>query len=180
MDTKKMNRQFSKNLILILILVIAAFLLGSVTQTVAETKKWRYVGYFPKAEILPVGDVEGHYLAIFEFRGLAFVDGEVAIVSGVAYGDFVKGIGPVTNYVKYVFEDGSIMETMNRFKATIASDMKTGLWEDGKGEFTKGTGRFAGIKGSLSWTGKRLTGFTKETKGEHFCDGTMTYTLPPK
>ena len=67
---------------------------------------------------------------------------------------------------------------MNRFKATIAADVKTGLWEDGKGEFTKGTGRFAGIKGSLSWTGKQLTGFTKETKGEHFCDGTMTYTLP--
>jgi len=180
MNTKKMNRHFNKNWILILILVIAVCLLGSATQVGAETKKWRYVGYFPKAEILPVGDVEGHYLAMFEFRGLAFVDGEVAILSGVAYGDFVKGIGPVTNYVKYVFDDGSTIEAINRFKATIASDMKTGLWEDGKGEFTKGTGRFAGIKGSLSWTGKRLTGFTKEAKGEHFCDGTMTYTLPPK
>jgi len=174
-----MNRHFNKNWILILILVIAAFLLGLVTQTVAETKKWRYVGYFPKAELLPVGDVEGHYLAIFEFRGLAFVDGEIAILSGVAYGDFVKGVGPVTNYIKYVFDDGSTMEAMNRFKTT-APDAKTSLWEDGKGEFTKGTGRFTGIKGSLSWTGKRVTGFTKETKGEHFCDGTMTYTLPPK
>jgi hypothetical protein len=180
MDTKKMNHHFNKHWILILILIIAAWLLGSVTQAGAETKKWRYVGYFQKAEIQPVGDVEGHYLAIFEFRGLAFVDGEVAIASGVAYGDFMKHVGPVTNYVKYVFEDGSTMESMNRFKAMIAPDMKTGLWEDGKGEFTKGTGRFAGIKGSLSWTGKRLTGFSKETKGEHFCDGTMTYTLPPK
>ncbi len=180
MYTNKMNGYFNKKWILILILVIAAWLLGSVTQVGAETKKWRYVGYFPKAEILPVGDVEGHYLAMFEFRGLAFVDGEVAILSGVAYGDFVKGIGPVTNYVKYVFDDGSTIEAINRFKATIASDMKTGLWEDGKGEFTKGTGRFAGIKGSLSWTGKRLTGITKEAKGEHFCDGTMVYTLPPK
>lgn len=180
MDTKKMNHHFNRHLTLILILVISALLLGAVTLAGAETKKWRYVGYFPKAEILPVGDIEGHYLAMFEFRGLAFVDGEVAILSGVAYGDFMKGIGPVTNYVKYVFDDGSTMEAINRFKATIASDMKTGLWEDGKGEFTKGTGRFAGIKGSLSWTGKRLTGFTKEAKGEHFCDGTMTYTLPPK
>jgi hypothetical protein len=179
MDTKKMKRHLNETLILISILIIAAWLLGSVTQAVAETKKWRYVGYFQKAEIQPVGDVEGHYLAIFEFRGLAFVDGEVAIVSGVAYGDFVKGVGPATNYVKYVFDDGSTMETINRFKAT-APDAKTSLWEDGKGEFTKGTGRFAGIKGSLSWTGKRLTGFSKETKGEHFCDGTITYTLPPK
>jgi hypothetical protein len=176
-----MNMPTRKSVMIFIgILLIGGFLLGFVTQTVAETKKWRYVGYFQKAEIQPVGDVEGHYLAIFEFRGLAFVDGEVAIASGVAYGDFVKGIGPVTNYVKYVFEDGSTMQSINRFKATIAPDMKTGLWEDGKGEFTMGTGRFAGIKGNLSWQGKRLTGFTKEAKGEHFCDGTMTYTLPSK
>jgi hypothetical protein len=176
-----MNMNTKKSIMIFIgLLVITAWLLGSFTEAVAETKKWRYVGYMPKAEFQPVGDVEGHSLGIFEFRGLAFVDGEVAIASGVAYGDFVKGVGPVTNYVKYVFEDGSTMDSTSRFKATIAPDMKTGLWEDGKGEFTKGTGRFAGIKGSLSWTGKRLTGFSKETRGEHFCDGTMTYTLPSK
>ena len=167
-------------MIFIGLLVIMAWLLGSVTQAVAEAKKWRYVGYFPKVEILPVGDVEGHYVAIFESRGLAFVDGEAAIASGVAYGDFMKGAGLVTNYFNFVFEDGSTMESINRFKATIAPDMKTGLYEDGKGEFIMGTGRFIGIKGSLSWAGKRLTGFTKETKGEFFIDGTMTYTVPSK
>ncbi|HMK51462.1 MAG TPA: hypothetical protein VK551_03060 [Thermodesulfobacteriota bacterium] len=174
MNTKK------SIMIFIGLLIIMAWLLGSVTQAVAETKKMRYVAYFPKAEFTPVGDVEGHYLGTFEFRGLAFVDGEVAIGSGIAYGDFMKGVGPVTSYVKYVFEDGSTMQTINKFKATIAPDGKTGLYEDGKGEFTMGTGRFAGIKGTLSWTGKRLAGFSKETRGEFFTEGTMTYTLPPK
>ena len=167
-------------MILIGLLVIMAWLLGSVTQAVAETKKWRLVGYFPKAEFVPVGDVEGHFLGIFEFRGLEFIDGEVAIVSGVAYGDFIKGVGPVTNYVKAVYEDGSTVVSMNRFKSLIAPDMKTGLYEDGKGEIIMGTGRFAGIKGSLSWTGKRLAPFSKEARGEFFSEGTMTYTLPSK
>jgi hypothetical protein len=176
-----MNMNTKKSIwILIGILVITAWLLGSVTQSVAETKKWRLVGYFPKAEFVPVGDVEGHFLGIFEFRGLEFIEGEVAVVSGVAYGDFMKGVGPVTNYVKAVYEDGSTVVSTNRFKSTLAPDMKTGLYEDGKGEFIMGTGRFAGIKGSLSFTGRRIAPFSKEARGEFFTEGTMTYTLPSK
>ena len=54
-------------MIFIGLLVIIVWLLGSFTEAVGEIKKWRYVGYFPKAEFQPVGDVEGHYLGIFEF-----------------------------------------------------------------------------------------------------------------
>jgi len=177
MNTKK------SIIISISILVITAWLLGSVTQSVAETMKFRIVGQFSRAEYMPVGDVEGHILAIFEFRGLGFADGEVAVISGCAYGDFIKGVGPVHNYVKWIYEDGSTTVSKNQFTSKIAPDGKIALYEDGKGEYTMGTGRFAGIKGSVSFKGKRITPISpglKESRGDFFTEGTMTYTLPSK
>ena len=170
-------------MIFIGILLIGGFLLGSVTQSSAETKNYRVVAQFSRVEYMPVGDIEGHILGMFEFRGLAFIDGEVAVYSGVAYGDFTKGVGPVHNYVKMIYEDGSTTVSKNQFTSKIAPDGKTALYEDGKGEFIMGTGRFAGIKGSNSFKGKRITPLSpglKETRGDMFVDGTMTYTLPSK
>jgi hypothetical protein len=183
MDTNKMNRHFNKNWILILILIIAAWLLGSVTQAVAETKKYRSVAQFSKAEYMPIGDIEGHIFAMFEFRGLVFIDGEVAVFTGWAQGDFIKGVGLVQNYYKLVFEDGSTQVLKSKFTSKLAPDGKTGVYEDGKGEFIMGTGRFAGIKGTDSYTGKRIMPISpglKEARGDFIIDGIQTYTLPPK
>jgi hypothetical protein len=183
MDTKKMNRHFNKNWILILILIIAAWLLGSFTEAVAETKKYRSVAQFSKAEYMPIGDIEGHIFAMFEFRGLVFIDGEVAVFTGWAQGDFIKGVGLVQNYYKLVYEDGSTQVLKSKFTSKIAPDGKTGLYEDGKGEFIMGTGRFAGIKGTDSYTGKRIMPISpglKEARGDFIIEGIQTYTLLPK
>jgi hypothetical protein len=183
MDTKKMNRHFNKNWILILILVIAAWLLGSVTQARAETKKYRSVAQFSKAEYMPIGDIEGHIFAMFEFRGVVFIDGEVAVFTGWAFGDFIKGVGPVQNYYKLVYEDGSTQVLKSKFTSKIAPDGKTGVYEDGKGEFIMGTGRFVGIKGTDSYIGKRIVPISpglKEARGDFIIEGTQTYTLPSK
>ncbi len=177
MNTKK------SIIISISILVIMAWLLGSVTQAVAETKKYRSVAQFSKAEYMPVGDVEGHILAIFEWRGLVFVDGEVGVCVGWTQVDLIKGVGPAQGYYKVTYEDGSTTVTKYQFAAKIASDGKTGLYENGKGEFIMGTGRFAGIKGTDSYTGKRIMPISpglKEARGDFIIDGTMTYTLPSK
>ena len=165
------------------ILVIAAWLLGSVTQTGAEDMKYRIVGQFAKAEILPVGDVEGHIFGMFEVRGLNFTNGEVAIYSGWAMCDLIKGKGPCQGYYMNTYGDGSTTVSKNQFIGTLAPDGKTGLYEDGKGEYIKGTGRFEGIKGSMSFTGKRITPISpglKETRGDFIVEGTATYTLPRK
>ena len=165
------------------ILVIMAWLLGSVTQTLAETKKYRLVAQFSKVEFMPVGDVEGHFLGVLEFRGLVFVDGEVGVCVGWTQVDLIKGIGPAQGYYKVTYEDGSTTTTKHHFTAKIAPDGKTGLYEDGKGEFMMGTGRFAGIKGTDSYTGKRflpISAGLKEARGDFICEGTMTYTLPSK
>jgi hypothetical protein len=180
MDKSKMSLKIWS---LIGILVIAGWLLGSVTQTLAETKKFRVVGQFSRVEYMPVGDVEGHIFLLTEVRGLNFINGEVAIYSGWVTCDLMKGKGPCQGYYINTYEDGSTNVNKSQFIATIAPDGKTGLYEDGKGEYIKGTGRFEGIKGSMSFKGKRITPISpglKETKGDFFVDGTMTYTLPPK
>ena len=169
--------------ILIGMVVIMAWLLGSVIQAVAETKEVRTVCQFSKLEIMPVGDVEGHIFYIAETRGLAFVDGEVAVYVGWAKGETIKGIGPYDGYTKYTYEDGSTIVYKGQAAVRVAPDGKTSLHEDGRGEITMGTGRFEGIKGSVSYTGKRFTAISpglKETRGDMVFEGTMTYTLPSK
>jgi len=168
-------------LLLTLIFVTAIGIFAD--QSMAETKNVRSVGQFSKVEFMPVGDVEGHLFIIGESRGLNFVDGEVAVFTGWVQCDTIKGIGPCKNYVKSVYQDGSVTITKGQMKLTISQDGKTGLYEDYEGEFIMGTGRFAGIKGSFSYKGKRVTPISpglKETRGDFFIEGTMTYTLPPK
>lgn len=48
----------------------------------------------------------------------------------------------------------------------------------GKGEFIKGTGKYEGIKGNVSFTGGYVTPFGKETKGDSVMNVTANYTLP--
>jgi hypothetical protein len=136
-----------------------------------------------KIESLPVGDIEGHVLSVAETRGLVFVDGEVGAYTAWAQADVVKGVGPVQVYYKIIFEDGSTILAKTQYTSRIAPDGKTSFWEDGKGELITGTGRFAGIKGSTSSKGKRVTPLSqglKETRGDTIAEGTMTFTLPSK
>jgi hypothetical protein len=45
-------------------------------------------------------------------------------------------------------------------------------------ELMKGTGRFAGIQGKGSGTGKALTPYGDDTKSEAYFDVVVNYTLP--
>src|SRR4030043_317537 len=115
------------------ILVISAWVLGSVMPGHAETMKCRTAGVVP--------------------------------------GKSSQAIG----YTIFTFEDGSTF--VQRFQRLQGSD-KT-LPAQVASELIKGTGRFEGIKGSASGTGKR----PPEVKGEakkYFSDMTFTYTLPTK
>ncbi|MEW6375809.1 MAG: hypothetical protein AB1502_08470 [Thermodesulfobacteriota bacterium] len=165
------------------ILTIAAWLIMSSAQVGAETvsEKFRVTGYIVRVEAIPVEDVEGHVLMVIMRRGLAsFETGETAKWEAWVTGDFIKGKGPFQGYTKYTYEDGS---------TTIAK--VEGFWEaipDGKSlykgtsEYIKGTGRFEGIKGSMSYTGKGLTPYSKE-KGlmsDVYYDCIATYSLPRK
>ncbi len=163
------------------ILVIGAWLLVSVTQAGAETvKKLTTTTYIAKVEVIPIFDVEGHIVGIYERRGVAiFEDGEVAAYLTRGTFDYIKGQGSHQGYTQYTFKDGSTTVEKYQGTTTIAPGEKLASIK-GKGEYIKGTGRFKGIKGNMSYSGKLVTPYGKETKGDLVFDTTATYTLPSK
>ncbi len=158
------------------ILVVSAWVLGSAIQAGAETMKCRIAGTVTKDESVPVSDEEGHSLHLLITEGLAFFEnGEIAKVRSHNLSDRISEKGSqVIGYTIYTFEDGSTI--VQRFQRLLVSGDPTAK---ATGELTKGTGRFEGIKGSASGTGKRAP----EVKGEakkYVSDMTFTYTLPTK
>ena len=167
--------------ILIGVLVIMAWLLGSVTQVGAQTytSKCRETGYFPKMHIIEVEDVPGHILLVGETAGvLSCDDGSVATISGKSMLDATKGSGKAQGYWLATFEDGSTTWAKTQTTVTPNPDGKTGRWE-GTFEFIKGTGRFEGIQGSGIFIAKRFAP-TPGAGAQYYSDSTRTYTLPSK
>jgi len=146
--------------------------------------KWRVSSYLVHMESLPVGDMEGHAVGIFSRRGLAFFEtGEVGIFQNWGTLDIMPGETSFQNCAQYTalytFDDGSTM--VLKGQATSEPGPKGLPLYKGEGEFTKGTGRFEGIKGTASFTGSG-TVYSKE-KGilaDAYFDFTATYALLPK
>jgi len=157
-------------------LIMTAFLLMSATQAVAATMKCRWVLSHTKVEVIKVGDVEGHIIALIDITGLALLEtGEVAVVTEWGTADYTKGTGIHRGYERLTFEDGSTIDL--KYEGTTRPDPK------GKGSFLKGafviyqgSGRYAGIKGDGSYTGRRVApvGVAAQLYG----DMILTYTLP--
>jgi len=171
----------------IIFAVISIFLISIwlfPSQAGAETRKYKIVMYFTKVEMAPIPAIEGQGYFLMEFRGLTFwEDGEISTYSGAAIGESYKGKGPVQNCVTHTFADGSTIVSKNKFISISAPDGKTGLYEDITGEIVKGTGRFEGIKGTITAKGKRVAPVSpglKEMRGDAVVEGLMTFTLPSK
>jgi hypothetical protein len=163
------------------VLVISALVLGSAIQAVAQTKtmKYRVSSYVVQNEVLPVGDQEGHFVSIFSRRGLSyFENGEIATFTNWGTSDTIKGKGPSQGYALFTFEDGSTI--VGNFKCESEPAPKGLSSIKCAGDYTKGSGRFEGIKGTYSIAGRTLTTFSKETKGDLYYDVIGTYTLPSK
>jgi len=164
------------------IFVISTWVLGSTIEARAETMNYRYYTWVIKSESVPINDVEGHVVG-FIMRGGYFVfeNGEVATANQVATIDNIKGAGPFVAYVTINFADGStiIIKNQGKMAAVFTASPSLVAWTS---EIIKGTGRFAGIKGTQT-QGDKPKVFPLE-KGEVFPkayhEGTITYTLPPK
>ena len=166
------------NLALILALFLSLALGLFIGQAIAETVNWRITSYFIKMEAIPVPDVEGHFIGMYERRGLAtFEDGEVRVYHTRGTFDSIKGQGSFQGYTTLTANDGS--ETMVKYQGnlTIPPGEKLATLS-GNGDYIKGSGRFQGIKGEVSFSGKYITPYGKETKGDQVVDATGTYTLP--
>jgi len=167
--------------VLIGFFIVAAWLLGFVIEAQAETMKCRIGRVVTKEEAMPVDDEEGHTLMLRRSEGVAFFEnGEIANFKTQAMDDRRAGTGKgsqAISYIFFTFEDGSSIIIRLEFR-TIA-DPNGKISTKAAGEMIKGTGRFGGIKGTFSSTGKMLP----PVKGEadkYYIDATLTYTLPPK
>lgn len=167
----------------IILAVISIFLISIwlfPSQAGAETWKYKIVMYFTRFEMAPIPALETQAYFLTEFRGLTFWEnGETSFYSGAAIGEFYKGKGPVENCITHTFTDGSTIVSKNKFINISAPDGKTALWEEITGQIVKGTGRFEGIKGTISAKGKRLTPVSpglKEMRGDGVVEGVMTFT----
>ena len=139
------------------ILLIAALLLLPVTQAEAKTVKFKVTGPLTKVEWIVVPDVEKHVVALYERRGVAiFENGETAAYHTRGTSDLIKGLGTFHGYSDYLYEDGSTVIFEYTGTLTLAPGEKMRSVK-GEGKYIKGTGRFEGIKGKASFTGKYVT-----------------------
>ena len=166
--------------VLVCIILISAWILGSVLQAGAETMKCRTSTVVTKDETLSVGYEEGHVLGLQITEGLAFFEnGEIAnIRSHLVYDRYDKVVpgksSQAIGYTTFTFEDRStIVQRFQRLQVSGEASAKV------TSELIKGTGRFEGIKGSVSGTSKRVP----EVKGEakkYVSDMIFTFALPSK
>jgi hypothetical protein len=171
-----MKRAIAASIIALVLLVAVGLF---VTRAEAETLKYKVTSYVTKVEMLPVPDVENHFIGAQERRGVAiFENGETAAYHTWFTLEFISGQeGSHKGYSTLSFGDGST--SMIKFEGTHTGEKLS----SGKGtaEYIKGTGRFEGIKGNVTYTNKLLTPITKdETKGDMIIEATGTYTLPKK
>jgi len=160
-------------------LIILAFVISGIGNAMAGEKvqqKVRTVYSYFKAEAAKVGDVPGHVIGVAEANGLTFPEkDEPAAYSVQVMFDYVNGSGPHWGYCMTTWEDGSTTVVKVEGTTTATQGGKISLFE-GTFTYVKGTGRYAGIKGGGSYTGKRVTPLAAGA----FCysDATETYTLP--
>ena len=161
------------------ILVISAWVLGFAVQAGAETMKGRTATTVTKNENIPVGDEEGHVVGLQITQGLAFFEnGEIAKMRAHSLLDSTTGKGSqMIVYNIFTFEDGSTIVTRNQ--RLMVADQSGNLSAKTTIELIKGTGRFEGIKGTGSSTGKNFPA-SKEEAGRVTNDITWTYILPTK
>lgn len=162
------------------ILVMLVWVLGVTSQVGAETLNFKFYTYVTKAEKVPIGDVEDHTVGLSLRKHIyVFEDGEMATGTVVTTGDLIKMSGPFMTYTTINFTDGSnIFLKGQGTVGKIVSGSYTAAGETS--ETIKGTGRFQGIKGTLTRKAKFFPIEPGEPGPKGYGEGTITYTLPSK
>ncbi len=158
-------------------LIMTALLLMSATQAEAATMKFRVVMFLTKVETVKVEDVEEHIVGIYESTGLASLEtGEVAVfeVLGGTF-DYTKGTGIYDSYGRLTFEDGSTIDF--KIEGTTRPDPKgKGSLFEATHAIYQGSGRYAGIQGKGTHTGRRVVAIG--AGAQMYIDVILTYNLP--
>ena len=144
---------YYKSTALIALLLILSF---SASVSIAQTIKGRaVVQATPENQVsLQIPNTKGDNLMLVHFKGLMFLDNdEVARIMGTETLHFSKESGSYQGYEVLTFKDGSTI--MSKIKGTNQLS-ENGQYVDFNGsfEYTRGTGRFEGISGSGTHSGR--------------------------
>jgi len=136
-------------------------------------------GRLPTSRILKETRAE---LLLFSADALAFFEGgEVVPFKAFSTSNQIAGKqGLAQGYLSFTFVDGSSIITSFRQTNEPDPEGKFAWYNKFTGEILKGTGRFEGIKGSLSGDGKQFKPEKGELAGKSTNDWIFTYTLPSK
>jgi hypothetical protein len=173
-------RRGAVRLVIVGILVIGILLLGLVPKATAETVAFKSFSHVTKAERVSIPDVEGHSISLMVREGVAVLqNGEWAWATSTNVTDLIKGTGTVDAYAIYKFMDGSTFMTRRKgnVQTTPQGASAATVWT---GDIINGTGRFQGIKGTMTMSTKILSPEQGEPGGKTFSEGTFVYTLPGK
>ena len=126
-----------------------------VTQAGAEPLNFKLVSMVDKREAVKITQTEGTLIGVMDRRGLSiFENGEVAPTSCRGIFDTKKGF---QGYSSIMFEDGSTL-VLSWKGPTSASNPPGGKFRIYSAAFecAEGTGRFKGVKGNGTFTGKEV------------------------
>jgi hypothetical protein len=144
-----------------------------------QTLKCRTGQHVLKVEFFPVpSNTAGHLVGAGQSAGLAFFEsGEVANLAMAFTIDFPDGkSGTHALYTEFSFEDGSAFGILELGMTKASEDGKSASFVSTSISFTHGRGRFTGISGEGTMTGKRFAplGSNADTNLNY----TLTFTLP--
>ena len=135
----------------------------------------------PPVKFIPAGDDKAHTVGMGQRTGKAvFSDGRKADYSNVFTMDLYRGkFAKAWGYTKMLFKDGAWL--FFEWKAAFAGRDKAGNpFMKGTGELLKGTGPYKGIKGSVTFSNRRIMPGKEFPKGGTEANAVITYTLPDK
>lgn len=173
-------QRYFRDLPVVSIFVIGIWLLVSIPQATAETINIKFFSHVTKMESVMIPDVDGHAASFVMGEGVTVFDtGEMAWHKSVVFSDLTKGSGSIELYTTHTLLDGSAITTHTKgsVKATPAGVVTAQKWA---GDIIHGTGRFQGIKGTVTTSSKRLQPEKGELIGKTIGEGTLNYTLPSK
>ena len=143
----------------------------------AEDVEYQVSAYLVRVEFVPIPDVEKHSIGLYERRGVAiFNNGETAAYHSKGTWDHIDENGTWQGYSTLTFEDGSTI--IAKGSGNISKESGKSSTLTGKSEYIKGTGKYEGIKGNLSFSGNSITPYNDETKGDAIMNAKGSYTLP--
>ncbi len=161
---------------------ITAGVLGFANGSGAETLKIEVSNVVTKMEQFPVENVEGTGLFFMVRDGMfALENGELGSMEAVVTGERTKGKGgSFSGYIEYIFGDGStIVGTLQPGTFGADPEKKFAGLQKASGQLIIGSGRFKGIKGTQTMTGKLLKPIKGDLGSKAYNEFILTYTLSP-